>query len=117
MSTRPHPPLEGQPARSTGPNSAEPTLTPSGSGAPKVGAEGVLSAVRPDLQTVTVTGIRPGLDIRGLGRDSLPVADWLCACGHHERARGRAAVVELTHRVQVGHCPHRTPETDRKKAA
>ena len=37
----------------------------------------------------TVTGIQPGLTVRGLGRNELPVADWLCACGHHERARGR----------------------------
>ncbi|MFJ4531084.1 hypothetical protein [Streptomyces nigrescens] len=98
-------------------SSAEPARAPSGSGAPKVVAVGVLSALRPDPQTVTVTGIRPGLDIRGLGRDEVPVADWLCACGHHERARGRAAVHELTHRVQVGHCPHRSTETDRRSAA
>ncbi|MFI2262124.1 hypothetical protein [Streptomyces tubercidicus] len=99
-------------------SSAEPAPTPAGSGAPRgVARKGVLSALRPDPQTVTVTGIRPGLDIRGLGRDDLPVADWLCACGHHERARGRAAVCELTHRVQVGHCPHRTPEANRRSAA
>ncbi|MEU8993452.1 hypothetical protein AB0C95_01295 [Streptomyces caniferus] len=97
---------------------AEPARTPAGSGAPKVVArQGVLSALRPDPQTVTVTGLRPGLDVRGLGRDEVPVADWLCVCGHHERARGRAAVHALTHRVQVGHCPHHAPETSRRKAA
>ncbi|MGY4971618.1 hypothetical protein ACWGCC_20840 [Streptomyces nigrescens] len=117
MSTRPHPPLEGQPARSTGLNSAEPARAPSGGGAPKGGAEGVLSALRPDPQTVTVTGIRPGIEIRGLGRGDVPVADWLCACGWHERARGRKAVIELTTRVRVGRCPHRAPETNRKTAA
>lgn len=117
MSTHTHPPLEGQPARSTGLNSADPSRATASRGAPKVAAEGVLSAVRPDPQTVTVAGIRPGLEIRGMGRNGLPVADWLCACGHHERARGPAAVRELTHRVQVGHCPHRAPETNRRNAA
>jgi hypothetical protein len=57
-------------------------------------------------QTTVVTGIQPGLDLRGLdcGR---AVADWLCACGHHERATGAAAVIRLAHRVRIGHCPHR----------
>jgi hypothetical protein len=75
-------------------------------GEPKVAArKGVLSAVGSDPQTVTVTGITPGLQIQCEG---IPVADWLCACGHHERARGRAAVIRLTTRVRVGVCPHTT---------
>ncbi|TXS40166.1 hypothetical protein EAO75_34730 [Streptomyces sp. uw30] len=77
-------------------------------GEPKVGArKGVLSALGSDPQTVTVTGITPGLQIQCEG---VPVADWLCACGHHERARGRAAVIRLTTRVSVGQCPHTTAE-------
>lgn len=97
---------------------AKPARTPAGSGAPRVVAEGVLSVVRPDPQTVTVTGIQPGLSIRGLGSAvGLPVADWLCSCGHHERAVGGAAVYKLTHHVEVGHCPHRSTETDRRSAA
>lgn len=64
-----------------------------------------------------MTGIRPGLEIRGMGRGDVPVADWLCACGHHERARGRTAVIELTSRVQVGHCPHQATEATRRNAA
>ncbi|TWV41319.1 hypothetical protein FRZ03_21285 [Streptomyces misionensis] len=75
-------------------------------GEPKGGArKGVLSAVGSDPQTVTVAGITPGLQIQCAG---VPVADWLCACGHHERARGRAAVIRLTARVSVGVCPHTT---------
>ncbi|GGL98227.1 hypothetical protein GCM10010129_47450 [Streptomyces fumigatiscleroticus] len=75
-------------------------------GEPKVAArKGVLSAVGSDPQTVTVTGITPGLQIQCEG---VPVADWLCACGHHERARGRAAVTRLTARVRVDICPHTT---------
>ncbi|MEU9054550.1 hypothetical protein AB0D37_29700 [Streptomyces sp. NPDC048384] len=75
-------------------------------GEPKVAArKGVLSAVGSDPQTVTVTGITPGLQIQCEG---VPAADWICACGHHERARGRAAVIRLTARVIVGICPHTT---------
>ncbi|MGQ4440323.1 hypothetical protein ACN6LI_005414 [Streptomyces violaceoruber] len=75
-------------------------------GEPKGAArKGVLSAVRSDPQTVTVTGLTPGLQISCEG---IAVADWLCACGHHERARGRAAVISLTARVPAGVCPHIT---------
>jgi hypothetical protein len=77
-------------------------------GVPKVAArKGVLSAVGSDVQPVIITGIRPGLQVQFTHP---PVADWLCACGHHERARGRAAVIELTTRVRVGECPHTTTE-------
>ncbi|WP_051765589.1 hypothetical protein [Streptomyces sp. NRRL F-5135] len=53
-----------------------------------------------------MTGIRPGLHIQGLDRGQIPVADWLCACGHHERARGKTAVRQLSARARTGHCPH-----------
>lgn len=73
-------------------------------GEPKVVArKGVLSAVGSDPQTVTVTGITPGFQIQCTG---IAVADWLCSCGQHERARGRAAVIRLTARAVVGICPH-----------
>ncbi|MCX4735103.1 hypothetical protein [Streptomyces sp. NBC_01363] len=68
------------------------------------------------VRPITVTGIRPGLDIRGLGRDEIPGADWLCTCGHHERARGRRAVAELVGCVRVGQCPHLTPSQNRSAA-
>ncbi|MGW0833429.1 hypothetical protein [Streptomyces prunicolor] len=73
-------------------------------GEPKVAArKGVLSAVGSDPHTVT--GITPGLQVQ---LEGVPVADWLCACGQHERARGHAAVARLTARVIVGICPHTT---------
>ncbi len=75
-------------------------------GEPKGAArKGVLSAISSDPHTVTVTGITPGLHIQ---LEGIPVADWLCACGEHGRARGRAAVSRLTARVIVGICPHTT---------
>ncbi|MEU9518112.1 hypothetical protein [Streptomyces sp. NPDC048224] len=70
-----------------------------------VARKGVLSAVGLDAQAVTVAGITPGLQIQCEG---IAVADWLCACGHHERARGRAAVIRLTERACVGVCPYTT---------
>lgn len=75
-------------------------------GAKGVARQGVNTAVRPDPHTVTVTGIQPGLSLRGLDRYEIPVADWLCGCGHHERARGRKAVLDLTTRARVDQCPH-----------
>ncbi|MFE7443719.1 hypothetical protein ACFU7X_25090 [Streptomyces chartreusis] len=83
-------------------------------GEPKVAArQGVHIALGSDPQMVTVTGITPGLQLHSAG---VPVADWLCACGHHERARGRAAVIRLIDRVCVGVCPHATTVVGRAAA-
>jgi hypothetical protein len=57
-------------------------------------------------QAARVEGIPAGLTIRGLDRDQTPVADWLCACGHHEQATGRTDVRDLTARACPGRCPH-----------
>ncbi|MEU9359560.1 hypothetical protein AB0D35_15835 [Streptomyces sp. NPDC048301] len=113
MTTRTNPLLKSLP---TPPPARRTSGARSGEGAAKVVAEGVRVAVRPDPHTATVTGIQPGLVVRGLGRKEIPVADWLCACGHHERARGRRAVTELTTRVRVQHCPHTTPTIERAAA-
>lgn len=116
MNTPPRPALKSLPATTTNRSIAEPAPTASGGGAAKVVAEGVPVAVLPDPRTVTVTGIQPGLTMRGLDRNEIPVADWLCGCGHHERARGRRAVIELTTRARVGQCPH-VPASSRRNAA
>jgi len=55
-------------------------------------------------QPARIEGIPAGLTARRL--EQTPVVDWLCACGTHERARGRQAVQQLLARVRVGHCPH-----------
>ncbi|CAO0836026.1 hypothetical protein ACTFBT_20770 [Streptomyces microflavus] len=116
MNTPPRSALKSLTATTTGPHSAEPAPAASGSGAPKVVArQGVPVAVLPDPHAVTVAGIRPGLTVRGLGRNQIPTADWLCACGHHERARGRDRVTALTTRARVDHCPH--TEQHRRNAA
>ncbi|MGW1179770.1 hypothetical protein ACWD7Y_01815 [Streptomyces drozdowiczii] len=117
MTTEPAPHLKSLPPPSTGPRSAEPVPAAPGEGAPKVvGRQAVRVVVRPDPRTVTVTGIQPGLAVRGLGRDQAPVADWLCTCGHHERARGRNAVIDLTTRARVDQCPHTEPAVSRSAA-
>jgi hypothetical protein len=59
-------------------------------------------------QYARVEGIPAGLTIRGLDRDQIPVADWLCACGHHERATGGTDVRDLTIRACPGRCSHPT---------
>ncbi|MFE7387924.1 hypothetical protein [Streptomyces sp. NPDC057582] len=118
MSPQQRPDLKSLPATPTGPGIAKPAPATSGSGAPKVvGRQAAPIAVLPDPRTATVTSFRPGLHMRGLERGGFPVADWLCACGRHERARGRRAVTELTTRVHVGQCPHNVPAQSRRNAA
>ncbi|MFJ8614805.1 hypothetical protein ACIRD4_03010 [Streptomyces clavifer] len=115
MTTAPNPRLKSLPATPNTPQDANAAATPMTGGEPKGVAEGVHSAVLPDSHPITVTGIRPGLSLRGLGRNQIPAADWLCACGHHERARGRERVTALTTRARVDHCPH--TEQHRRNAA
>ena len=114
MNTPPRPPLEGQRPAAPGPRAAEPSLRPVAVGDRKGAArQGVLSALPAEPDVIRVTGIQPGLQVRFTHP---PVADWLCACGHHERASGRAAVIELTTRVRVGVCPHSTNQEGRAAA-
>ncbi|MFJ9888011.1 hypothetical protein ACIQRW_19380 [Streptomyces sp. NPDC091287] len=115
MTPAPNPRLKSLPAASNTPQTASPAAAQMTGGELKGVAEGVRVAVLPDPHTVTVTGIRPGLTVCGLGRNQIPAADWLCACGHHERARGRNAVTDLTTRARVDHCPH--TEQHRRNAA
>lgn len=61
-------------------------------------------------QPALLEGIPAGLTTRERGLEQRPVADWLCACGHHERATGQPAVQQLLARVRVGVCPHTTEE-------
>ena len=114
MTSHPDPLLKSITSTPTGPDPAKPTPPVTGHGAPKVVAEGVRTAPVLDPDTVTVSGIEPGLQVQFTHP---PVADWLCACGHHERARGRTAVTELTTRVTVGICPHVTHAQEGRAAA
>lgn len=57
-------------------------------------------------QPAAVTGIPAGLTIRAEEYGRSPVADWLCTCGHHERATTARGIIQLAEDVRVGHCPH-----------
>ncbi len=112
------PPPKSLTSTPTGPRIAELALATSGSGAPKDAArKGAPSALRFDPHPATVTGIHPGLTVRGMGRGAMPTADWLCACGEHEHARGRDAVAELTTQANVHACPHQQHATSEGRAA
>ncbi|MFJ4962991.1 hypothetical protein ACIP6P_11175 [Streptomyces sp. NPDC088729] len=116
MTTAPTPRLKSLPGTPSSPQATDVAAAQMAGGVPKgVGRQAVPVAVRPDPRPTTVTGIRPGLTVRGLGRNQIPTADWLCACGHHERARGRERVTDLTTRARVDHCPHN--EQHRRNAA
>jgi hypothetical protein len=94
---------------------AGPAPAPAAGRAPKVAAEGAHSSVRSGPRPVTVAGVLPGLQVR-LTR--VPVADWLCRCGRHQRATGKAAVIALTTLARAGDCPHTpAPATEGSKAA
>ncbi|MCW8099792.1 hypothetical protein [Streptomyces tauricus] len=114
MSDHPNPHLKSIPVTPTRSGPAEPAVPVTDRRAPKVVAEGVRTALVLDPDAVTVSGICPGLQVRFTRP---PVADWLCACGHHERARGRGAVAALTARVIVGICLHDTPAQEGRAAA
>ncbi|MFF8899527.1 hypothetical protein ACF082_18895 [Streptomyces lydicus] len=103
---------------------AEPARTPAGSGAPKGGAEGVLSAVRPDLDQNTQCNQEPVF----LGLHIVAPPDWsaptsgtaACPCGYQRSARGRAAVLRLVedyteHKETT--CPRHAGSAERWDAA
>lgn len=72
MTTAPNPRLKSLPATPNTPQAANPAAVRMTGGEPKGVAEGVRSAVLPGPHTVTVTGIHPGLSVRGLGRTRSP---------------------------------------------
>ncbi|MFV2119634.1 hypothetical protein ACE14D_14780 [Streptomyces sp. Act-28] len=84
---------------------AEPAPAPGGSGAPKVAAEGVRSAVRPDPHPPAGPRVVGMLHIAApTWRGGDPSAVSFCACGRYETARGEHAVVALV----TAHTVHRT---------
>lgn len=108
MTTPAAPRLEGQPTPPTDPNAAEPASACGGGGAPKVAAEGVRSAVRPDPHPPAGPRVVGMLHIavpRWRGGD--PSAVSFCACGRYETARGEHAVVALVaaHTAHRAACP------------
>ncbi|MFI1160211.1 hypothetical protein [Streptomyces sioyaensis] len=105
------------------PSSAKPARTPRGSGAPKVVAEGVLSALRPDPRVAS--GHEEERVFFGLHIVAPP--DWaaptsataVCPCGYRRNARGRSGVLQLVadytdHKTT---CPSFTGITEKRNVA
>ncbi|MER6251121.1 hypothetical protein ABT224_07010 [Streptomyces sp. NPDC001584] len=103
----------------TGPRSAGPTPATAGSGAPKVVAEGVPSALRPDPGWDD--GRRPvaWLRITAPGRGTTPSVRSWCVCGRDLFAAGqrRALALIADHEQHRTLCPRITPAQEGRKAA
>ncbi|GGQ12831.1 hypothetical protein [Streptomyces roseolilacinus] len=83
---------------------AEPAPAPGGSGAPKVAAEGVRSAVRPELHPGDGRRIVAMLHVTAPGRRTVPTATSVCVCGRDRSAVGHRRVLALI----AEHAAHRT---------
>ncbi|TXS17518.1 hypothetical protein [Streptomyces sp. wa22] len=107
MSPRPHPHLKCLPTTSH--HLAEPAPAASGSGAPKVVAEGVPVAVRPDQQTEDGRYPVAWLTITA-PRGAVPTATSTCQCGRNLFAAGRRKALALIedHARHRDLCPLRT---------
>ncbi|MBV7245719.1 hypothetical protein [Streptomyces sp. MW-W600-10] len=110
MSTPPRPRLEGHPPAPRL-RAAEPATAVSGRGAPKVVAEGVPSAVRPDQQTGDGRHPVAWLTITA-PRGATPTVSSVCRCGRNLFAAGhhRALALIEDHTRHRGLCPLRTPQ-------
>ncbi|OKI82800.1 hypothetical protein AMK12_05880 [Streptomyces sp. TSRI0395] len=108
MSALPRPRLEGHPPMSRL-RLAEPAPAASGIGAPKVVAEGVPTAVRPDQQTGDGRYPIAWLTITA-PRAATPTATSICACGRNLFAAGHHKALALIegHTRHRDHCPLRT---------
>lgn len=120
MSARSHPPLEGQPHSTTGPSTAKPAPSASGSSAPKVvGRKAVPSAHRSDEQKGDGRYPVAWLHITAPpDRQAVPTAHSKCARGWDRSAVGRRNVLALVtdHTAHRDECPLRNPSEGEKAA-
>ncbi|WP_330320537.1 hypothetical protein OG927_19490 [Streptomyces clavifer] len=86
--------LKSLPATPTNPSIAEPAPAGSGSGAPKVVAEGVPTAVRPDQHTGDSRYPIAWLTITA-PRGAVPTATSVCECGRNRFAAGHRKALAL----------------------
>ncbi|MEU3835804.1 hypothetical protein [Streptomyces microflavus] len=110
MSAPPRSPLEGHPPTSRL-RLAEPAPAASGSGAPKVVAEGVPTAVRPDQQTGDGRYPIAWLTITA-PRGATPTATSICRCGRNLFAAGhhKALALIADHTDHKTRCPLRADQ-------
>lgn len=104
MTAREHPPANSPTKTPARISPAEPAPAPDGNGRPKVVAEGVLSAVRPDPRADD--GRRPlaWLHITAPDRGTTPTVRSWCACGRDLFAAGQTRALALI----ADHDRHRT---------
>lgn len=102
------------------PNPATPAPATAAGGAPKVAAEGVPSAVRPDQRPADGRTPVAWLHVVAPPDWSMPPKAFSrCDCGRYESARGRARVLALiqAHAAHRDACPLRHPASERSRAA
>ncbi|MFE4373274.1 hypothetical protein ACFRMN_34565 [Streptomyces sp. NPDC056835] len=117
MSTPPRPRLKSLPTATDQPGPAEPAPAPSGSGALRVVAEGVPSAVRPDPQQGD--GRHPIAWLRITApKGATPTAASWCACGRDLFAAGHRKVLALItdHTDHRDRCTLRSSQEERNAA-
>lgn len=104
-------PLKSVQTPPTDPRIAEPAPDTSGSGAPKVVAEGVPIAVRPDQQTGDGRYPIAWLTI-STPRGAIPSATSICECGRNLFAAGHRKALALIadHADHKNRCPLRTDQ-------
>lgn len=102
----------------TSPRSAEPTPPPAGSGAPKVVAEGVLSALRSDAHGDDGRRIVGWLVMRAPKPGGTPTVRSWCVCGRNLGSVGYAAGGNLIadHEQHRATCSEQAPQDDRRAA-
>ncbi|MGW7020844.1 hypothetical protein ACWGGS_16060 [Streptomyces decoyicus] len=120
MNNPPLPPLKSLPDTPDRPGFAEPSPAPSGSGAPKVVAVGVLSVLRPDQRQRNQRDqerVFFGLHIVAEPEWRIAVTA-ACPCGYRRHGKGRAAGVPLIedYTSHKKACAHHTSSTDRRAA-
>ncbi|MFI0966085.1 hypothetical protein ACH4S8_32540 [Streptomyces sp. NPDC021080] len=116
MSTPPRLPLKSLPATSTGPCAAAQAALDPAEGESTGGAEGVISALRPDTQQGDGRYPVAWLHIRA-PKGAIPTATSRCLCGRDLSAVGHRRVLALIsdHTAHRDNCPLRT--TQEGKAA
>lgn len=123
MTHHPTPSLKSSTGAPTGSGPAEPADAVTGHSAPKVVAEGVRTAVRPDPRRGEQ--LRPDgrfpiawLHICAPPRGSTPTATSRCECGRDRSAIGRRKVLALIddHAAHRNECPLRTTQEGRNAA-
>ncbi|MGW2518709.1 hypothetical protein ACWC09_17175 [Streptomyces sp. NPDC001617] len=111
MSAPPRPRLKSIAATPDGPSAAPQPVDTTAVGAPKVAAEGVRTALRPDPHTSDGRYIVAMLQVSA-PYQATPTATSQCLCGRHRTAVGERQVLALIadHTAHRDACPLRTPQ-------